>query len=212
LALAVVLLLLGVSPARAREGVYIGVGAARQTITGDLERSQRIAGSGSELRAGKAEAGSGFAVGGGYGFNAYVALDLLVSRTRHDTLFEEAGLPALAGEARLTAALFGVRATAPLGEVLELFGRAGVGGYELDYRRANIPGASGAGDDALLTGRGAGLGVGAELILDRVGVELALTRHRVDFESASGANLPQTLATPLSARISTVSLMLNYHF
>ncbi len=89
--LAILLAISAAHAAQAREGVYITVGAAGQSISGDLERLPPIsapAGSG-ELRVGKPDAGNGFAVGGGFGLSQNLTLDLLEVVTRHDAMFDE---------------------------------------------------------------------------------------------------------------------------
>ncbi len=108
--LAILLAISAAHAAQAREGVYVTVGAAGQSISGDLERSQRISGGAGigELRVGKPDAGNGFAVGGGYGLSQNLTLDLLVVVTRHDALFDEGPGAPLSQDATLTAVLAGI--------------------------------------------------------------------------------------------------------
>ncbi len=74
--------------------------------------------------------------------------------------------------------LAGIKLVAPVGDVLELFGRIGLGGYELEYERINFPSSNAAAaavDDARFSGRGGALGIGVEVIFDSWGLEVAYT-------------------------------------
>ena len=214
-------ILLGIGAAhaaQAREGIYVTVGAAGQSISGDLERSQRIqripgVAMSDELRAGKPDAGNGFAVGGGFGLSRNLTLDLLVVVTRHDALFDEGTGAPLSQEATLTAVLAGIKLVAPLGDVLELFGRIGLGGYELEYDQINFPSSGGAAvDDARFSGRGGALGLGVEVIFDSWGLEFSYTHHRASLDSVDTLNFPSDFDPSLSIAIDTATVLFIYHF
>ncbi|NIR97206.1 MAG: hypothetical protein GWO39_03695, partial [Gammaproteobacteria bacterium] len=69
-ALLLTAVLLAAAPAaHAREGLYIGIGPAGHSVSDDIDGTQRFTAPDglSEVRAGKPDSGSGFAVGGGYG-------------------------------------------------------------------------------------------------------------------------------------------------
>ncbi len=210
--LAILLAISAAHAAQAREGVYFTVGAAGQSISGDLERSQRISGgAGMELRVGKPDAGNGFAVGGGYGLSRNLTLDLLVVVTRHDALFDEGTGAPLSQDATLTAVLAGIKLVAPLGDVLEFFGRIGLGGYELEYEQINFPDGV-AVDDARFSGRGGALGIGVEVIFDSWGLEFAYTQHRASLDSVDTLNFPSDFDPSLSIAIDTATVLFTYHF
>ncbi len=211
--LAILLAISAAHAAQAREGIYVTVGAAGQSISGDLERSQRISGGAGigELRVGKPDAGNGFAVGGGFGLSRNLTLDLLLAVTKHDTLFDEGTDPPLAGEAKLTSVLVSVKLVAPVGELLEFFGRVGLGGYELEYEQINFPGDV-AVDDARFSGRGGALGIGVEVIFNSWGLEFAYTQHRASLDSVDTLNFPSDFDPSLSIAIDTATVLFTYHF
>lgn len=211
--LAILLAISAAHAAQAREGVYFTVGAAGQSISGDLERSQRISGGAGigELRVGKPDAGNGFAVGAGFGLSRNLTLDLLLAVTKHDTLFDEGTDPPLAGQAKLTSVLVSAKLVAPVGELLEFFGRVGLGGYELEYEQINFPDGV-AVDDARFSGRGGALGLGVEVIFDSWGLEFAYTRHRASLDSVDTLNFPSDFDPSLSIAIDTATVLFIYHF
>ncbi len=211
--LAILLAISAAHAAQAREGVYVTVGAAGQSISGDLERLPPISGGAGigELRVGKPDAGNGFAVGGGFGLSRNLTLDLLLAVTKHDTLFDEGTDPPLAGKAKLTSVLVSVKLVAPVGELLEFYGRVGLGGYELEYEQINFPGDV-AVDDARFSGRGGALGIGVEVIFDSWGLEFAYTHHRVSLDSVDTLNFPSDFDPSLSIAISTATVSFIYHF
>ncbi len=211
--LAILLAISAAHAAQAREGVYFSVGAAGQSISGDLESSQRIAGGAGigELRVGKPDAGNGFAVGGGYGLSRNLTLDLLVVVTRHDALFDDGTGAPLSQDATLTAVLAGIKLVAPFGELLEFFGRVGLGGYELEYEQINFSGGV-AVDDARFSGRGGALGIGVVVFFDSWGLEFAYTHHRASLNSVDTLNFPSDFDPSLSIAIDTATVLFTYHF
>ncbi len=200
--------------AQAREGFYFALGPARQSVGGDLSGNTVIANfdGSNEARLGELEAGGGFAFGGGYGFTANVALDLLMTNTLHDAAFGPPGAQT-PQEADLTAVLFGARLVLPAADDLELFGRIGLGGYELIYEGANFSTASGLPVDKVrLNGRGFGAGVGAEFLLGNLGFELALTRHALEFDTIDSLNFQPEFSPALAFDITAVTALLTFNF
>jgi hypothetical protein len=202
--------------ALAKESAYFSIGSASQSVGGDLDglhSPYTDPDTGLVYRLGSLGAGSGLAVSGGFGFTPYLGADLTYIRTTHAVTFKDT-----AGDGRSTVPdstlisyLVGARVIAPLAESLEVFGRLGLGGYQLTYHDAVFSGTTSVGSSDL-TGSGAFYGVGAELILGTVGLEVSYLAQQVRFDRAqhdpSKFNLKPTLSVPIST--TTVSLV--YHF
>lgn len=209
-ALALLLGLAAAPRAQARQGLYAGLGLARQSLASGISGTETYTAAPSEVRIGKPKSGTGLGFEGGFGFNRYVALELLLAVSGHDTLFDPGGGAALLPyRATFSAVQFGVRLNAPLGDVAEVFTRAGLGGYELAYSGNNI--ASGAVvDDSRFSGRGYGLGAGVELFLGRVGLQLGYTVNRADFKTVQSKNFGGAVSPALQPTFDTVTLLLTY--
>jgi len=197
------------APALARQGLYAGVGLGEQSITSGIDGTRTYTAAPNTIEVGKPESGRGLAFTGGFGLNEYVALDLLLNVSGHDTVFDPSGVNHTY-KAELSSVLFGVKVGVPLGDVAEVFGRAGLGGYELTYSQANLD-AGTAVDDARFSGRGVALGVGAELFFGKLGMQIAYTVHNVDFKTVQSKNFGGSVNPALKPTISAVSLLLTYY-
>lgn len=209
--LALAVLLVTAAPrAQARQGLYAGLGLARQTVSSGISGADTYTATPNEIRVGKPLGGSGVAFEGGFGLSDYVALDLLLNATNHDTTFDPGGGGApQTYKATLSSVLFGVRLGVPLGDVAEVFTRAGLGGYELAYQNNNF--ASGVvADDARFSGRGYALGVGAELFFGQMGLQLSYTRNKADFKTVQSKNFGSSVNPALSPSIGSLALLLTY--
>jgi Outer membrane protein beta-barrel domain len=208
-ALAALLIPAGAPPAQARQGLYAGLGIARQGVSAGISGMQAPYTSGSNsIEPAKPETGDGIAFTGGFGLNDYVALDLLLNVTHQDATYNTGTPHTYATDLR--SVLFGLKLGVPLGRFGEIFGRAGLGGYELTYGNGNLVGGSPV-DDARLSGRGLALGVGAELFFDRLGLQIAYTVHNAEFTSVQSKNFPGSLSPKLSPTLTSASVLLTYY-
>jgi len=215
LALLLGCLFAGAGATQAREGFYVELGAVNHSIQGDLQDSPSQAddkGSG-EAHLGAPETGSGFIVGGGYGFTPNLALDIQLGITAHDANYAPAGGIGEDQTATLRAGAAGLRLTFPLGPVIDVFGRLGVGGYELVYRDANVRNSDGkpVGDVRLL-GSGTALSAGLEWLLGSWGVALVITRHEAQLTSVDSPNFEGTLRPALDMSVTAGAVQIVYNF
>ena len=204
-----------------REGFYLGAGGASQSVSGDLDGTKSFSDSSGTvvILPGKPESGTGTAVEIGYGFNQNFALEYLFTSTSHSSTHSF-----IRGDntsnATLTAALFGARVTLPVGESLEIFGRLGLGVYSAEFETFALSGRVVAPGVFLISSRtstefngsGLGFGVGAEFFLGSLGIEAGATIHNADLDEATGAGTGGTLPSALSTTITTVNLIIAYHF
>jgi opacity protein-like surface antigen len=197
-------------PAQAREGIYAGLGFSGLSFADGLDGTRTIDDGTYEVRVGKPDSANGLTFNGGLGFNDYVALDLLVTVSDHDTVFDPGG-SAEPYPATLNSVLLGVRAGMPLGDVAEVFGRIGMGGYELTYSGNNIQLPATSIDGARLSGRGFAWGLGAEVFFERWGLQLAYTVHNVDFDTVVSQNFPGPVSPEIGATLTAVSVVFNYY-
>jgi Outer membrane protein beta-barrel domain len=196
-------------PAQGREGIHASIGYGRQNFSSGLTGVAPITNASNEIHVGEPASGGGIALGGGYGFNEYVSLDMQVTVSGHNTVFDPGG----ANEpykATLNAVVFGVKVSTPVGDVGEVFGRAGFGGYELSYSGNNLAGSLPV-DDSRFSGRGFAFGVGAELFFQRWGVQLAYTLHKAHFDTITSKTFMGGEGGDLPATISSISLLFNYY-
>ncbi len=209
------LLLLAAPGASARDGVFMGLGASQQNVVSGIDGTRIVQNSDvsptQEARMGKPESGRGIAFDAGFGLNDIVALELLLSITRHATLFDPNGTRQ-SFDATLSSVQFGVKLGSPIGQIGEVFVRGGLGGYELDYRRNNfqVPGGQ-VTDDSRFSGRGYALGVGSELYFGHWGLQLAYNTNKADFATVQSQGFAGPIKPSVSATISTVFLLLNFY-
>lgn len=208
--LAAVLLAVLPAAAQARPGVYLALGAGQQSVTGGLDGDRTVTGPpNQELRLGKLENGTGLTLNGGFGFNDYVALEVLYSLSRHDAHY---ALTNADTTATVNTAVLGVRAGLPLGDVAEVFGRAGLGGYEVTYHDANVRISDGQVlDDARLSGLGLAAGVGAELFFGKWAVQLAYTVHDTRLSGLDSLNFGTELSPAEHLTLATASVLVTYY-
>lgn len=199
------------SESQAREGLYLGFGLAQQDLGGDLTGNSTLqnADGSHEARLGAPDAGQGVSMAGGYGLTEIIAVEFHLSITQHDAVFG----PATQQEAELTSAFFGVRLNLPVGDQLELFGKVGFGGYELVFEQANfLTGGNSPQDKVRLSGSGFGAGIGVAVRLGGFGVELGAVRQTVEFDTIESLNFPAEFSPALSVDVTTISLLLTFHF
>jgi len=204
----------GGGPALARQGVYAGLGTAKETVTGGFDGGVRYTepSGQNEIRAGKPEPATGLAFNGGFGLNDYVALDLLLNVSRHDSVYDSGSGTPQTYKTTLSAVQLGLKVGAPVGELGGVFGRAGLGGYELAYRANNIRIADQqAADDARFSGRGLAYGVGGEVFFGHWGVQLAYTIQNAEFKTVQSRNFAGDVKPGLSPTMSTLFVLLNYY-
>lgn len=201
-------------PAHAREGLYAGVGGGNPSFSDDIQGTEVVpnADGTNEVRVGKPESGTGFVFNGGFGFNDYLAVDLLLSYSKHRTVFGPGTPTPQRFDASLRTVIFGAKVGAPLGDVGEVFGRAGISGYELVYEsnNFNVPGGTVA-DDSRLSGSGFAAGAGGELFFGPWGLQLAYTYHDAEFSSVDSLNFTGEVNPGLDTTIQSVSLTLNFY-
>ena len=210
--------------AEAKPGLWLGLGASQQSVSGDLDGKTSHAFANSDqtgvIVPGKLADGSGFALDGGYGINRYLAAEFLFAGTQHKATTSAIGPPALDSTGSVSTGLVGLRGTYPAwDDKLELFARGMFGVYSAAYDDYALKGAINRGtfvytstDRVVFSGSGAGLGIGAELLLGNFGISLGYTTSSVGFVSASSPGASGRLNKTLNATINTVDLLLTYHF
>jgi len=212
---AAALLLLAPPAASAREGLFMGLGASQQEVVSGIDGNRAVDNDGgsptNEVRMGKPESGRGVAFDAGFGLNDNVALELLLSVTRHNTVFDP-NATRQSFDATLSSVLFGVKLGVPLGQAGEVFVRGGLGGYELAYRRNNFDlGTSQVVDDSRFSGRGYSLGVGSELFFGHWGLQLAYNTHKADLGTVQSRGFSGQVMPSIDATLSTLSVLINFY-
>ncbi len=204
---------LGAGPGWARQGLYIGVGAAQQSAAGDLDGTHSYADpAGSPvILAGKLDSGqAGGAAVIGYGLSRFFALEYLMATSQHQA---SSPLTTLTSNASLTSQVLGARLTLPFGDKVEVFVRGGYGAYELDYNAYSFDQITGTNNKVAFTGNGTAVGGGIELFFGRLGVEFGYTTHNISFDRASpGGSQRLTLDPKLSASAATSDVIFSIHF
>lgn len=202
---------------QAREGFYLGAGLASQNAAGDLDgEAYGLSADGTKLAlVGEIDGGSGLAWRIGYGFGENFALEAMGAMTSHTANHD---LIDDSSDATLTTLLLGARLNLPTSDNLELFARIGAGGYSVSYDSYGLEGFLSGGtfwvtDDGEVTfsGSGTAIGVGAELMLDRIGVEVGLTSHQATLDEVSGVG-SGSLDEDLSVTITTIDVIISYYF
>lgn len=207
-----VLVLAGSSPAWARPGFYLGVGAAQTDVGGGLDGTHSYTDNtlnpAPVFFDGKMKEGNGLAATVGYGFNRYFAIEYLYADTQHTAT--NSLLPN-STNAEFTSQTFGIRLTAPFSERFEGFLRAGYGLYEADYNSYAFVGPQ-VGKVAF-SGTGTAIGAGFEVFFQELGIGLGYTQHSVSFDRATPSGGQKVgLPSNLSADVSTIDLLFTYHF
>ena len=158
LLMAVAVMVLMVSPAKAKEGFYLGAFIPTNTLSGD-------AGSG-------VDSGTGWGVRAGVGFNRYIAIETNYSRTKHDATGGSFDLKGLAADLKLNFPLTTLDSAQVMS--LEPYLMVGYGHYEAT--------------DSTVTNKSDGgqWGFGIELYLFReLSVHAGWTKTKVSFDSPS---------------------------
>jgi len=197
----------------AREGFYIGAGAAQQSVGGDLDGTHSYADpSGSPvLLAGKLGSDQ---VGGagmiGYGLSRYFALEYMIANSQHRAT---SPLTALTSNASFTSQVLGARLMLPLGDIVEAFARGGFGVYEADYNSYSFNQLTGHGNRVAFNGSGTALGGGIELFFGMLGIEFGYTAHSISFDQVSPSGSQKLSLDPkLSAMATTTDVIFSIHF
>lgn len=203
---------------QAREGFYLGAGLASQNVTGDLDGEAVFldaAGTKAAL-VGEIGQGSGLAWRIGYGFGENFALEATGATSAHTAEHDAYND---SSEANLSAVLLGARLNLPFSDSLEVFGRIGVGGYSVTYDTYGLTGITAGGvfyvlseTDVTFAGSGTGIGVGAELMLGQVGIELGVTQHQAQLDRISGLGVENDEIESLSLSITAIDVIVSYYF
>jgi len=210
------LTLLGGGMVVAREGFYLGGGIANQSVSGDLDGSEAIISSSLTVAIIPGALDTGLSVLVGYGFTPALSVEYLFASTSHKA---SSALVSLDSDATLATGLIGLRANLLVEDNLELFGRfgfsSGIATYADYALRGSIVGGGFAytsTDSVTFTGSGVGYGVGAELLVDKVGFGASYTVLNVDFEDAAGGGVSGVLPSKLSSTITQLALTVTYNF
>lgn len=190
---------------------YIGAGTASGTPTGDLNGSQVYIGdpvSGPFVFGVDLEEGDGVAINAGFALNKSIAFEVLYTITSHTATSNY--YPGETLNADLTAFLIAVRPMLPIGP-LEVFGRFGIGIYNLKVQgNAEAPLGS-ARQDSSFDGDGYAYGAGVALSLGRLGIEAGITQHKFSFRSLEAAGNRGEISS-IGMKLKTVSVILTLHF
>lgn len=201
-------------PAMAKQGFYIGIGAAQQKVSGDLDGSHSYSDpSGSPIFVdGELDGGAiGLAFQAGYGFNENFALEYRYAQTAHKAKSDVVNAES---DAKFTSQMYGAKLSTSMGKRAELFLRGGYGVYDVDYDDFSRSG-------PLLTtkgsvnfhGTGTVLGLGFEIFFQELGVEFGYTQHNFKLDRATPENGDELgLKSDLSGTATTMDVMFSWHF
>lgn len=211
---------LAAPPLLARQGAYVGLGGARQSVDGDLDGSTVATDTSVDrsLRLPSLDPGAGVTMEAGYGLTPYFAMEFIYVSTAHKGTFTDAGGTTADHDARLNSFLVGGRANFPTSEAFELFARVGLGGYTLrvEDNAFTAGNATPVGSPALgtsrATGNGAYYGIGVAMTGEKVGFELASIYQQATFDRFSEGPVNGDLDPAVDATIVTHMLLLTYHF
>jgi hypothetical protein len=212
LALAI-FLTLGVETGWAREGFYVGVGAAQQSAGGDLDGTHSYADpSGSPVilagKLGSDQAGGAAVIG--YGLSRFFALEYLMANSQHKA---SSPLTTVTSNASFSTQVLGARFTLPFGEKWEAFLRGGYGIYEADYSTYSFDQVTGQNNRVVFDGTGTAVGAGIELFFGRLGVEFGYTTHTFSFDQAKPSGSQKlTLDPKQSGTAATTDVIFSIHF
>jgi hypothetical protein len=213
-ALALALTLLPAGAAHAREGFYIGFGAVQQTVGGDFDGTHTLANpSGSNVFFdGKLDTGDvGMDLQIGYGLNRFFGLEFMYANSQHSAKSTQLDKTT---DAEFTSQVYGVRLTAPFGQSVEAFLRAGYSLYAIaldNFARSGVPLTQSG--NVTFHGAGTAIGTGLELYFGNWRWGLGYTQHNYKLDRAKPAG-GRSLALPqdLSGVATTTDLTLAYHF
>jgi hypothetical protein len=200
--------------AQARPGFYVGIGGAQQSVKGDLDGTHTYADpSGTPAFAeGKLDSGNvGLTAQIGYGFNRFFGLEYMLAETQHQAKNEVINE---SSDATFKSQVLGARLTAPFGQRVEGFLRAGYGIYDVTYKKFAATGATlSSRGDVVFSGTGTALGVGLEFFFQELGIGIGMTQHnyKVDRAKPDGGK-ELGLKSDLSGAATTADVMFSYHF
>jgi Outer membrane protein beta-barrel domain len=211
IAVCVALVSMGAGLAHARQGFYLGVGAAQTSFSGGLDGTHgyKDPSGNPQFIDGKMKDGSGVAAEVGYGFNRHFGIEYLYEDTSHKATSTAANSTS---NAEFISQLFAIRLTAPLSKRFEAFLRGGYGLYEADYSTFSKNPTTGQLGKVAFSGTGDAIGAGFELFFQELGIELAYTDHNYSMDRAKPTGQALRLPSKINGDANTLDLMVSLHF
>jgi hypothetical protein len=199
--------------AQARPGFYLGIGAAQQSVKGDLDGTHTYLASstGPGFGDGELDSGSiGLAATVGYGLNRFLALEYLYADTQHKATNPGGGK---SSDAQFTSQLIGARLTAPFSQRVEGFLRAGYGIYDVAIDDHSVNLTTGSVGKVAFHGTGTGLGIGLEFMFNELGIGVGYTQHNYKIDRAKPDGSKEVgLPSDLTGTATTTDVMFTWHF
>jgi Outer membrane protein beta-barrel domain len=189
----------------------LGIGTASSSVSGGLDGIGGFTGPGGlAVYEGKPASGTGLVLLGGVQIKGNLGVEAQFISTTHDATHTL--LPGQKMTATVSELLVNFRGSVPLGNSLDVFGRAGLGLYVVDYdHNTNVP-PSPALTSSTFTGSGFVIGGGMDVFLDPMGLELGAMYQSAQLDSLSAGGVSGTLTPSVSLSQVTVTLTLVVRF
>jgi hypothetical protein len=205
-------LLLVAGAAQAKQGFYLGLGAASMNVSGDLA-DPTTWGCNSNCTSGalfgQFPGGTGSSLNIGYGFNDNIALEIYSVSSKANSTYS--GGVQFAFPTTVTASMIDLRFSAKIGKESEVFARLGPSaGLSAAYTRNAV--VNNTVTDSTLSGSGPGYAAGAEIMFGKVGVGFSVAQFTATFDTIEIGGTKYAYKALGSNTVSTSDVMLSYHF
>ncbi len=208
LLVAAIMALAVIPDAEAKKGFYVGLGAAYNTIGGDLDGTRGLQGGSEIIILPDIKSAVGIDIRGGYGINNQWAIELNLMSSRH-----KGDWAGLTKDVTYTSfSVNGKYSLSPSGTVQPYF-LVGLSGNSLLIKEGSTNTSTGEVGDATLSGAGFNMGTGLDTYVNpNLSLDLGVLYRVVNYTSASGVNNSGGIDKVVDGSGFSLLLSVAYHF